>query len=94
LLIAGAHLVREPADVLELLYGVRAPVAEGSRGARPELEPRLRSVLESVGAGRDTPDKLTASRKDATEVLLALTELELMGLLGRGDGGRYVPRSS
>jgi DNA processing protein len=94
LLIAGAHLVREPADVLELLYGVRAPVGEGSGDARPELEPRLRSVLESVGAGRDTPNKLTASREDAAEVLLALTELELMGLLGRGDGGRYVPRSS
>jgi hypothetical protein len=24
-------------------------------------------------------------------VLLALTELELMSLLGRGEGGRYVP---
>jgi hypothetical protein len=23
-----------------------------------------------------------------------LTELELMGLLGRGDGGRYVPRDA
>ena len=93
LLIAGAHLVREPADVLELLY-VRSPAGEGSVSAGPELEPRLRSVLDSVGEGRDTPDKLTASRKDTTEVLLALTELELMGLLGRGDGGRYVPRRS
>ena len=26
--------------------------------------------------------------------LLALSELELMGLLSRGDGGRYVPRES
>jgi hypothetical protein len=25
-------------------------------------------------------------------VLLALSELELLGLLGRGDGGRYLPR--
>jgi DNA processing protein len=94
LLIAGAHLVRETADVLELLYGVRTPAGEGSGDARPELEPTLRSVLDSVGAGRDTPDKLAASREDATEILLALTELELMGLLGRGDGGRYVPRRS
>jgi DNA processing protein len=94
LLIAGAHLVRGPADVLELLYGFRAPAGEGSGEARPELEPRLRSVLESVGVGRDTPDKLAASPEDATGILLALTELELMGLLGRGDGGRYVPRGN
>ena len=94
LLIAGAHLVRGPADVLELLYDGRAPAGGQIVRARPELEPRLRSVLEKVGAGRDTPDKLTASREDATEVLLALTELELMGLLGRGDGGRDVPRGA
>jgi len=92
LLVGGAHLVRGPADVLELLCGIRAPGLEGIGRTRPELEPRLRSVLEKVGAGTDTPDKLTASREDAAEVLLALTELELMGLLGRGDGGRYVPR--
>jgi hypothetical protein len=51
-------------------------------------------VLEKVGAGRDTPDKLTASGEDAAEILLVLTELELMGLLGRGDSGRYVPRDA
>ncbi|MFI4984792.1 MAG: DNA-processing protein DprA [Solirubrobacterales bacterium] len=94
LLVGGAHLVRGPADVLELLDDVEAPALEGIGATRPELEPRLRSVLEKVGAGRDTPDKLTASREDATKVLLALTELELMGLLGRGDGGRYVPRDA
>jgi hypothetical protein len=26
--------------------------------------------------------------------MLALSELEVMGLLARGDGGRYVPRES
>ena len=94
LLIAGAHLVRGPADVLELLYRVRAPACERIGRAGPELEPRLRSVLEKVGAGTDTPDKLTEPGEPASEVLLALTELELMGLLGRGDGGRYVPRDA
>jgi DNA processing protein len=59
-----------------------------------ELEPRLRETLEQVGAGRDTPTKLTAGRLDAGETLLALGELEMMGLLTRGDGGRYVPRES
>jgi len=92
LLIGGAHLVRGPADVLELLCEIGAPELQGIPEARSQLEPRLQSVLEKVGAGKDTPDKLTASHEDAAEVLLALTELELMGLLGRGDGGRYVPR--
>jgi hypothetical protein len=49
-------------------------------------------MLERVGAGEDTPDKLTGRGEDAGEALLALSELELRGLLGRGDGGRYVPR--
>lgn len=56
------------------------------------LEPRLRSVLEQVGAGRDTPGRLAAAGADPAEAMLALSELELLGLLGRGDGGRYVPR--
>jgi DNA processing protein len=61
--------------------------------AQTELEPRLRIVLERVGAGLDTPDKLT-EKDDTGEVLTALSELELLGLLARGDGGRYVPRRS
>jgi hypothetical protein len=58
------------------------------------LEPRLQATLEQVGAGNDTPAKLSAASADAGEALLALGELELMGLLTRGDGGRYVPRES
>jgi DNA processing protein len=59
-----------------------------------ELEPRLKATLEDVGAGRDTQAKLTAGEEDAGAVLTALSELELMGLLARGDGGRYVPRNA
>ena len=87
LLREGAALIGGPEDALELLGGESPPQA-------PELEPRLRATLEQVGAGRDTPAKLTAGSADAGEVLLALSELELMGLLTRGDGGRYVPRES
>jgi hypothetical protein len=47
-----------------------------------------------VGAGRDTPGRLAGAGVDPGEAMLALSELELMGLLGRGDGGRYVPRES
>jgi DNA processing protein len=100
LLMEGAKLVRGPADALELLYEGNPPRAHAhlpGTAARPkptELEPRLRETLEQVGAGRDTPGKLTGASRDGGEVLLALGELELMGLLTRGDGGRYVPRES
>jgi len=102
LLMRGAPLVRGPGDVLELMYrgDVTRSVTDMPRRRRPgpalvsELEPRLRETLEQVGAGRDTPTKLTAGHTDAGETLLALGELELMGLLTRGDGGRYVPRES
>jgi DNA processing protein len=98
LLMTGAHLVRGPADVLELLFD-RVGCGAGSAPRVPEvrLEPRLSRILARVGAGADTPDKLAGGRgtgPQAGEVLMALTELELMGLLARGDGGRYVPRDA
>jgi DNA processing protein len=109
LLMEGVPLVRGPGDALDLLYG-KDPVQKINGSMRrmtgtptmpineaprtPQLEPILKATLEQVGAGRDTPAKLTAGSEDAGEVLLALSELELMGLLSRGDGGRYVPRGS
>jgi DNA processing protein len=94
LLREGAHLVRDPGDVLELLCGSWATPPRTSSSALAGLEPRLKEMLASVGAGGDTLGKLTREGRDAREVLLALVELELMGLLGRGDGGRYVPRQA
>ncbi len=67
--------------------GASASGEDSQRGLRREL----RLTLERVGAGCDTPDKLTRAGVDAAEALLALSELELMGLLARGDGGRYLP---
>jgi hypothetical protein len=69
---------------------LRAPPA-GRRSRRlAGLDPVLREVLEQVGAGADTPGRLLGANVDADELLRALGELELMGLLARGDGGRYV----
>jgi DNA processing protein len=93
LLIGGAHLVRGPQDVLDLLYATGAPRLARASAGQGQLEPALRLMLEQVGAGMDTPDKLTGWG-DAGEVLLRLSELELMGLLTRGDGGRYLPRDA
>jgi DNA processing protein len=92
LLMGGARLLRGPTDALELLCGADAPAAAGPADARPELEPRLQDILDRVAGGRDTPDKLAGAGADPGETLLALSELELMGLLARGDGARYVPR--
>jgi DNA processing protein len=98
LLRGGARLVRGPADVLELLYEVDRPAPNRARDAdgtpSAALEPRLRTVLERVGAGADTPGKLAGVQHEIGGVLRALSELELLGLLARGDGGRYVVKHS
>jgi DNA processing protein len=99
LLRDGARLVSDAADVLELLYEAGRPAAvrpEQAASDQPlaELEPRLRAVLERVGAGEDTPGRLAEEHDDDAAVLRALGELELLGLLSRGDGGRYVVRAS
>jgi DNA processing protein len=90
LLSSGARLVEGAQDVLDLLYGYgvkRVPPAG------PKLDARLREIIEKVGAGYDTVSKLTATGIESQDALMALTELELMGLVTRGDGGRYVPSS-
>jgi DNA processing protein len=93
LLREGSHLVAGAEDVLDLLYDARPPT-RASSDRQPPLEARLRAVLESVGAGLDTPQKLIGSGDDPGELLQALSELELLGLLARGDGGRYVARDA
>ncbi len=100
MLMDGASLVRGPGDVLELLYPLHGRRAEApqcpprrTENARlVHLSPDLTSLLERVGSGCDTPDRLTRAGADPAEVLLGLSELELMGVLARGDGGRYVLR--
>lgn len=96
LLMEGKPAVRGAADALELLYGRDAVHTDEAR--EPELkglEPKLQALLERVGSGRDTLGKLTADGAvDPSETMFGLAELELKGLLARGDGGRYVPRQS
>lgn len=92
LLAEGARVVRGAQDVLDLLHPTAAPRLLGEdTGPRSDLAPRLRTMLEDVGSGCDTPEALAAKGASLEDVLLALSELELMGLLSRGDGGRYIP---
>jgi DNA processing protein len=90
LLMSGARLVRDPQDALDVLYGAGVREAYTSPGA-PDLEPRLARVLERVGRGEDTLGKLVGDDGQSEEIALALTELELRGVLLRGHGGRYLP---
>jgi len=54
------------------------------------LEPELAAVLERVGNGENTLAKLCVGKPGCDEVTLALTELELRGLLRRSEDGRYL----
>jgi DNA processing protein len=93
LLRDGATLVRDATDVLEQLsLPPRRPVSLAEESAATgTLTNALRTLLERVAEGEDTPEKLCATHRAPSDVLLGLTELELMGLLRRGDAGRYVP---
>ena len=51
-------------------------------------------MLERVAEGCDTVERLCAESRDADATLLALSELEVLGLLGRGAGGRYIVRAT
>ncbi|WP_372789487.1 DNA-processing protein DprA [Paraconexibacter sp.] len=94
LLRDGAHLVLEPADVLDGLLGIA-----GGAGLRPptpltpapaELTADLRRVRDAVAAGRATPAALADGPEDLVSVLAALSELELLGEVRRVPGGAYV----
>jgi DNA processing protein len=91
LLMNGARLVRDTQDALDALYGIGRQRAKGPDAELGTLEPRLAKVLASVGGGKDTVEKLSEEDVEPGQLALALAELELKGLLVRGDGGRYVP---
>lgn len=90
LLRDGAHLVRDAQDVLDLLFGAgAATVPSPDRAAG--LDERLRRVLEAVAGGLDTVGSLAATPTEAEATMVALAQLELLGHLRRGPGGRYLP---
>ena len=97
----GATLVRDARDVLELLPASRRQPG-AARGGRESprratscrtpaaLARPLAAVLERVAEGCDTVERLCAESRDADATLLALSELEVLGLLRRGAGARYI----
>ena len=60
--------------------------------ADPGLDRSLAMLLGHLAEGCDTVERLTGHGLARDRTLLGLAELELAGLVVRGEGGRYVPR--
>jgi DNA processing protein len=90
LLRDGAHVVRGARDVLDDVFGPRPADAGEQAGAGLALGDDLRALAEAVARGHATIASLVAAGNDPGAVLAGLTELELLGVLERRPGGRYV----
>ena len=102
LLKAGAELVRDAQDVLDLLQSstrAYAPVIVGAgdpeprRAAAavpPDLPAPLRDLLRRVEGGAGSLAELATGSGDALAVAGGLAELEARGLITRVFGGRYI----
>ncbi len=91
LIANGARLVRGAHDVLELLFGEGAPVAQPDD--REALTPELQRLLEAIGDGQDTIAALVRAGLAPDEALVSLGTLELTGLRA-AYGGRKVRGAS
>ena len=86
LLQAGAHVIRDARDVLDLLFGVGVE-PEGRRLAAapkprpgPPLDERLAAVLDLVASGAGTVDGLSLEAAlEPRDAASALARLELLG---------------
>jgi DNA processing protein len=87
LLRDGAAVIRHARDVLDSSTGVQPAVAPTRLAG---LEPRLLALVDAVDAGRDTVAAIARHPLDVGDVVAGLTELELLGVLRRVAGGRYV----
>ena len=88
LLAGGAALVRCAEDVMALLGLADGPHPPMTGGGG--LPARLARLLDRVGSGQETLDQLLTDGTRPDAVLVALAELELMGLIRRTRDGRYV----
>jgi DNA processing protein len=92
LLRDGASPIRCVEDVLDEIFGIgHGP--DGPRGSarrwEPELEPRLRVVLDGVESGSGVGEIAATTGLPVTAVRAALGELELRGLIVAGAVGWY-----
>jgi DNA processing protein len=88
LLHAGAAVIRDARDALDLLFGADAPRVP--EAPLPPLEPAQLRLLEQVERGHGTVAELARTMEEAQAASRTLSELELLGLVRREFGGRYV----
>jgi DNA processing protein len=90
LIQAGAPLIRDSADVLELLAGVTGREYVSREEPPPvALTPPLQRLLEAIEDGRGSLTELAETPEAARVALAGLGELERLGLIRRGFGGRW-----
>jgi DNA processing protein len=89
LLHAGAAVIRDARDVLDLAFGADAPPLPPPPPLTP-LDPAQRRVLDAIERGGGTLAELASTMDEARAASRTLSELELLGLVRRGFGGRYV----
>ena len=85
----GALLVRGVRDVLEALAELTGEDYTSVAAAGLTLEPELQQMLDAIGAGHSTLPMLAAHGLEPRAILAGLGELEGLGLIRRGFGGRY-----
>jgi len=102
LLAAGARLIGEAKEVLDLLHDSGAPrVAPAEAAAARTLPRHLGRLLDLVGAGVDTPERLSGAAGEGSAstragagitlgLMASLGELEAIGAIARTAQGRYV----
>lgn len=91
LLRDGALVIRHAQDALDEALGIGVATALAGRRA-DELDGPLRALLRRVEDGCDTVCALATTPAEAQSASAGLAELELLGFLRRGPGGRYVLR--
>ena len=79
LLHAGAAVIRDARDVLDLLFGSEAPPL-CDQHPLPPLEPHQRRVLDQVERGHGSVAELARTMEEAQQASRTLSELELLGL--------------
>jgi DNA processing protein len=89
LLHAGAAVIRGARDVLDLVLGADAPRPPEPARLVP-LDPVQRRVLDAIERGQGTLAELAQTMEEARTASRTLSELELLGLVRRGFGGRYL----
>ncbi|HEY6890814.1 MAG TPA: DNA-processing protein DprA [Solirubrobacter sp.] len=90
LIQAGAPLIRDAADALELLAGVTGREYPAGDEAPPlVLAPPLKRLLEAVEDGCGSLTELADTPEAARSAMAGLGELERLGLVRRGLRGRW-----